>query len=86
MLNKYFVLVLGVNRSGGNFEDVTRKDTQTEAENLFYDKCSSYGGNAQTGYVVVSVLDPYGRVIKTETIDRLPKPETNEETNEESEG
>jgi hypothetical protein len=78
MLNKYYVLVLGINKSGGNFEEVTRKDTQVEAENLFYDKCSSYGGNAQTGYVVVSVLDTYGRAIKTETIDRLPKDEESE--------
>ncbi len=75
MLNKYYVLILSLNKSGGNAEEITRKETLTEAENLFYDKCSQYGGNAQTGYVVVSVLDMYGRVIKTETIDRLPAPE-----------
>lgn len=75
MLNKYYVLVLSLNKSGGNAEEITRKDGLTSAENLFYDKCSQYGGNAQTGYVVVSLLDMYGRIIKSETIDRLPAPE-----------
>ena len=75
MLNKYYVLVLSINKSGGNSEEITRKGTLTEAENLFYDKCSSLGGNPQTGYVVVQVLDMYGRAIKSETIDRLPHPE-----------
>lgn len=75
MLNKYYVLILSLNKSGGNAEEITRKETLTDAENLFYDKCSQYGGNPATGYVVVSVLDMYGRTIKSETIDRLPAPE-----------
>lgn len=75
MLGKYYVLILSLNKSGGNAEEITRKDDLTSAENLFYDKCSQYGGNAQTGYVVVSLLDMYGRIIKSETIDRLPTPE-----------
>ena len=75
MLEKYYVLILSLNKSGGNSEEITRKDDLTSAENLFYDKCSQYGGNAQTGYVVVSLLDMYGRIIKSETIDRLPAPE-----------
>ena len=79
MLGKYYVLILSLNKSGGNAEDITRKETLTEAENLFYDKCSQYGGNAQTGYVVVSLLDMYGRIIKSETIDRLPAPEPESE-------
>ena len=79
MLNKYYVLVLSINKSGGNSEEITRKDTLTEAENFFYDKCSSFGGNPQTGYVVVQVLDMYGRAIKSETIDRLPAPEPDAE-------
>lgn len=76
MLNKYYVLVLSINKNGGNAEEITRKDDLTSAENLFYDKCSAYGGNPSTGYVVVQVLDEYGRVIKSETIDRLPEPES----------
>jgi hypothetical protein len=82
MLGKYYVLILSLNKSGGNAEEITRKDDLTSAENLFYDKCSQYGGNAQTGYVVVSILDMYGRTIKSETIDRLPHPEP--EPNEEA--
>lgn len=78
MLNKYFVLVLSLNKSGGNSEEITRKDDYNSAESLFFDKCSSYGGNAQTGYVVIQLLDGYGRAIKTETINRLPEPEPNE--------
>lgn len=75
MLGKYYVLILSLNKSGGNAEEITRKETLTDAENLFYDKCSAYGGNPSTGYVVVSILDMYGRTIKSETIDRLPTPE-----------
>lgn len=75
MLEKYYVLILAINKSGGNSEDIVRKDTLTAAENFFYDKCSQYGGNAQTGYAVISVLDMYGRTIKSETINRLPEPE-----------
>lgn len=75
MLNKYYVLVLSINKSGGNSEEIVRKDTLVEAENLFFDKCSQLGGNAQTGYVVVQVLDPYGRVLMSQTINRLPEPE-----------
>ena len=75
MLGKYYVLILSLNKSGSNAEEITIKDDLTSAENLFYDKCSQYGGNAQTGYVVVSLLDMYGRIIKSETIDRLPAPE-----------
>lgn len=79
MLNKFYVLVLSINKSGGNSEEITRKDTMVDAENYFFDKCSQLGGNAQTGYVVVELLDGYGRAIKTQIIDRLPAPEPNEE-------
>ena len=79
MLNKYYVLVLSLNKEGGNYEEITRKDTLEEAENLFYTKCSQYAPNPATGYVVIELLDSYGRAIKSESIDRLPAPEPNEE-------
>lgn len=79
MLNKYYVLILSINKSGGNSEEITRHDDYTLAENKFFDKCSQLAGNAQTGYVVVQLLDGYGRPIKGETINRLPEPETESE-------
>lgn len=79
MLNKYYVLVLSLNQSGGNSEEITRKDTYVEAENLFYTKCGQLAPNPATGYIVVELLDSYGRAIKSETIDRLPEPTPNEE-------
>ena len=84
MLTKYYVLVLSLNKSGGNSEEITRKDTYVEAENLFYTKCGQLAPNPATGYIVVELLDPYGRAIKSETIDRLPEPEPtpNEDTEE----
>lgn len=82
MLGKYFVLLLSLNKEGGNYEEITRKDTLEEAENLFYTKYSQYAPNPATGYVVVEILDRYGRAIKSETIDRLPTPEP--EPNEEA--
>ena len=83
MLNKYYVLVLSLNKSGGNSEEITRKDTYEEAENLFYTKCGQLAPNPATGYIVVALLDTYGRAIKSETIDRLPKPEPEPEPTEE---
>lgn len=79
MLNKYYVLVLSINKSGGNAEEITRHDDYVSAENKFYDKCSQIAGNAQTGYVVIQLLDGYGRSIKSATIDRLPEPTPSEE-------
>lgn len=84
MLNKYFVLVLSRNKSGGNSEEITRHDTYEAAESKYFDKCSNYAGNAQTGYVVIQLLDGYGRVMdgKTTTINRLPEPEPEASTTE----
>lgn len=80
MLSKFYVMVLSLNKSGGNSEEIIRKDDYKSAEITFYDKCSSYAGNAQTGYVVIKLLDSYGRPIegRTSIIDRLPKPEPEE--------
>ena len=75
MLNKFYVLVLSINKSGGNSEEITRHDDYNSAEAKYYDKCSAVAGNAQTGYVVVELIDGYGRAIMTATIDRLPQPE-----------
>lgn len=79
MLNKYYVLVLSLNKSGGNSEEIIRRDTKESAESTYYDKCSSYAGNAQTGYVVIKFLDPYGREILKAEINRLPEPNEVEE-------
>lgn len=81
MLNKYFVLVLSINKSGGNSEEIIRKDDYNSAESTYYDKCSSYAGNAQTGFVVIKLLDGYGRPIegRTAMIDRLSQPEAETE-------
>lgn len=77
MLTKFYVLVLSINKSGGNSEEITRHDDYDSAENKFFDKCSQLAGNAQTGYVVIQMLDGYGRPIaaRTATIDRLPQPD-----------
>lgn len=77
MLTKYYVLILSINKSGGNSQEITRHDDYNSVENKYFDKCSSYTGNAQTGYVVIKLLDGYGRPIegRTAMIDRLPQPE-----------
>lgn len=82
MLTKYYVLVLSLNQSGGNSEEITRKDSYVEAENLFYTKCGQLAPNPATGYIVVELLDQYGRPIKKETINRLPAPEPEPEPEE----
>lgn len=85
MLEKFYVLVLSINKSGGNSEEITRHSTYEEAESKYFDKCSNYAGNAQTGYVVIQLLDGYGRAMngKTTTINRLPEPTPEPETTEE---
>ena len=85
MLTKYYVLILSLNKSGGNAEEITRKDDLTSAENLFYDKCSQYGGNAQTGYVVIHIIDLSGNSIKKAEINRMPAPEPTPEPSEATE-
>lgn len=84
MLEKFYVLVLSLNKSGGNSEEISRHDTYEAAESKYFDKCSNYAGNAQTGYVVIQLLDGYGRVVdgKTTTINRLPEPKPEVSTTE----
>lgn len=85
MLEKFYVLVLSINKSGGNSEEISRHDTYEAAESKYFDKCSNYAGNAQTGYVVIQLLDGYGRAMngKTTTINRLPQPTPPEPETEE---
>ena len=83
MLTKYRVYVMSRNKSGGESEETHRKDTYVEAENKFYDLCSSYAGNAQTGYVVIHIFDLSGNSIKKAEINRMPAPEPTPEPSEE---
>ena len=85
MLEKFYVLVLSINKNKGNSEEITRHSTYEEAESKYYDKCSNYAGNAQTGYVVIQLLDGYGRVVNnmTATINRFPEPTPEPVTTEE---
>ncbi len=74
MLNKYFVMVLSLNQSGGNAQEVKAYDTYNEAEEKYFDALSSYGGNPQTGWAHIAMLDTYGREIPDRHVDinRLP--------------
>lgn len=78
MLNKYFVMILLLNRSGGNAQEVKAYATYNEAEEKYFDACSSYGGNPQTGYVHIAMLDTYGREIPDRHVDINRLTETNE--------
>ena len=81
MLNKYFLVILSMNKSGGVSQTITAYDTYDEAEDDWRDKMSTIGGNPQTAYAVFEILDPYGRIMNTNnyTVDKLPKPEPTEE-------
>lgn len=83
MLTKYRVYVMSLNRSGGESEETTRHDDYISAENKFYDKCSSYAGNKETGYVVIHIFDLSGNSIKKAEINRMPAPEPTPEPSEE---
>lgn len=77
MLNKYFLVILTLNKSGGTSQTITAFDTYDEAEDDWRDKLSTVGGNPQTAYAVFEILDPYGRPVSPNiyTVDKLPKPE-----------
>lgn len=80
MLNKWFLVILTLNKSGGNSQTITPFDTYADAEDEWRDKLSQIGGNPQTAYAVFEILDPYGRPVETNvyTVDKLPTPEPEE--------
>ena len=77
MLNKYYVQILSLNLSGGNAQEVKAYADFPTAEKKYCDALSQYCGNDQTGYCVISIIDPYGRIMPgyTFTINHLPDPE-----------
>lgn len=77
MLNKWFLVVLTLNKSGGTAQTITAFDTYDDAEDEWRDQMSTVGGNPQTAYAVFEILDPYGRPVGTNiyTVNKLPKPE-----------
>lgn len=84
MLNKYYVQILCVNQSGGNSQEIKPYDTFEKAEEKYCDALSQYCGNPQTGYCIISIINPYGGVLKGYqfTINHLPpapEPEPNKD-------
>ncbi len=75
MLEKWYVMVLAINMSGGNSEEIIRKNTQEEAEITFHDKASSYLAGKQVRYAVVKMLDPYGNAKLMAVANHEPEPE-----------
>jgi hypothetical protein len=61
MLNKYFLVVLTENLSGGVSQTITPYDTYKECESKWRDALSKTGGNPQTAYAIFEILDMYGR-------------------------
>lgn len=85
MLNKYFLVILALNKSGGVSQEITAYSTYADAEDDWRDKMSTVGGNPQTVYAVFEILDPYGRIMPTNcyTVDKIPAPEPTPEPTEE---
>lgn len=75
MLNKWYLVTLVLNTSGGNSQTIKAYDSYEEAEDDWRDALSKTGGNPSTAYMVAEILDPYGRpVAKNDYIvDKLPK-------------
>jgi hypothetical protein len=69
MLTKYYVMILSLNKSGGNAQEIKAYDTYEKAEEKYFDACSAYGGNPQTGYVHIAMLDTYGREIPNRVVN-----------------
>lgn len=60
---KYSVVIYTTNQQGGISATVTLKDTQKEAEDLFFDKLSQLGGNQQTRFVRVELKNEDGEMV-----------------------
>lgn len=82
MLNKYYVQILSLNKSGGNAQEVKAYNDFATAEEKYCDALSQYCGNEQTGYCVISILDSYGRPMNGYifTINHLPDPNATPES------
>ena len=81
-MNKYFLVVLSLNKSGGVSQTITAYDDYKSAESKWRDNLSTIGGNPQTAYAIFEILDMYGRVMTTNyyVVDnREPAPEPNTE-------
>lgn len=69
MFNKYRIISATMNMSDGEATDVVMKDTEKEAMDTFYNKCSSLGTNPATKACEVVVLSPNGDLVRIEKID-----------------
>jgi len=69
MFEKYRLVQITKNIEGGEAQEITAKDTEKEIMNLFYDKCSSLGGNPSTAKVELLILDKSGKQKRIEQID-----------------
>lgn len=68
MFNKYTVITKTINKEDGENVVWALKDTEKEANDLFYNNCSSYGTNPQTKACEVIVIKPDGDILKLEKI------------------
>ena len=57
---KWSVIISTVNVSGGSDMTITKKDTEKEATDLFYDTLSRTGGNPSTKFVRCELRDEKG--------------------------
>lgn len=69
MFEKYFILQLMMNQSGGTSTEATMYDDEKKAIDKFRDKASQLGGNPQTKFCNLYLYNPNGDVIKFEAID-----------------
>jgi len=82
MFTNYKIMIETVNMSGG-YALTVEKDLVDEksARKKFFDKLSQFGGNPQTKYLRVTLINPYGFIQDMEEINN----EVIEEVAEESE-
>ena len=69
MFGKYFVTTIILNMSNNVSQSIEAYDTKKQAEDKFYDKLSSVGGNPQTKKMRVLLLNSDGMQYKDEIRD-----------------
>lgn len=75
MTGQYFLIIETVNKSGNygvtienKYKDAPIKNKH-DAEQLFFDKMSSIGGNPQTDELRISLYNPIGNIERQDYID-----------------
>ncbi len=79
MENKFYVIQIARYNDGSKDSySVYAYESQTEALKVFHQKLASSYGNAKNLFTLVILLNDYGNVLRSESVDNIPSPASDE--------